>query len=61
MAGDVVVVLPPTAIDELLDREDMAVLFSATLQRPVLLVLLLVNVVAVADRDVKDDAVRLKC
>ena len=61
MAGDVVVVLPPTAIDELLDREDMAVLFSATLQRPVLLVLLLVNVVAVADRVVKDDAVRLKC
>ena len=59
MVGDVVVVLAPAAIDELLDREDIAVLFSATLQRPVLLVLLLVDVVAVADHDVKDDAVRL--
>jgi len=53
-----VVVLAPAAIDKLLDREDKAVWFSATLQRPMLL-LLLVGVVGVADRDVNDDAVRL--
>ena len=57
VAGEVVVVLAPAAIAKLLDREYMPVLFSATLQRPVLL--LLVGVVAVADREFKDDAVRL--